>query len=39
MDEFLLYSIGSFPPLKETIEKLNKLYSLPEVDLKTGEQP
>lgn len=34
MDEFLLYSIESFPPLRESIDKLNKLYNAEEIDTK-----
>jgi hypothetical protein len=34
MDELLLYSIQSFPPLPESIDKLNKLYNAPEIDPK-----
>ncbi|MFH0708788.1 MAG: HDOD domain-containing protein [Pseudomonadota bacterium] len=34
MDEFLLYSIESFPPLRESIDKLNKLYNTEEIDIK-----
>ena len=34
MDEFLLYSIESFPPLRESIDKLNQLYNAEEIDSK-----
>lgn len=34
MDEFLLHSIESFPPLRESIDQLNKLYRTEEVDTK-----
>lgn len=34
MDELLLYSIESFPPLRESIDKLNKLYNAEEIDTK-----
>lgn len=38
MDKFLLYSIESFPPLRESIDKLNKLYNASEVDTKAIER-
>lgn len=38
MDDFLLYSIESFPPMPESITKLNELYSHPEVNSKAVEQ-
>ena len=34
MDEFLLHSIESFPPLRESIDQLNMLYAAEEVDTK-----
>jgi HD-like signal output (HDOD) protein len=38
MDEFLLYSIESFPPLRESIDQLNKLYNVQEIDSKAIER-
>jgi HD-like signal output (HDOD) protein len=38
MDNFLLYSIESFPPLRESIDKLNKLCSADEIDTKVVER-
>ncbi len=38
MNESLLYSIESFPPLRESIDKLNKLYSADEIDIKAIER-
>jgi HD-like signal output (HDOD) protein len=37
MNKFLLHSIESFPPLRESIHKLNKLYSANEIDSKAIE--
>jgi HD-like signal output (HDOD) protein len=37
MDDFLLYSIESFPPLRESITKLNELYARPEINSKEVE--
>lgn len=34
MDAVLLYSIESFPPLRESIAKINALFSAAEIDLK-----
>lgn len=38
MDDFLLYSIESFPPLRESIMKLNDLYTAEEIDIKAIER-
>ncbi|MDD2829538.1 MAG: HDOD domain-containing protein [Sulfuricurvum sp.] len=38
MDDFLLYSIESFPPLRETILKLNDLYNAEEINNKAVER-
>lgn len=38
MDDFLLHSIESFPPMPESITKLNELYAHPEVDTKAVER-
>jgi HD-like signal output (HDOD) protein len=37
MDDFLLYSIESFPPMPESITKLNELYARPEINSKEVE--
>ncbi len=37
MNKSLLYTIESFPPLGESIDKLNKLYSAAEIDSKAIE--
>jgi HD-like signal output (HDOD) protein len=34
MDSILLYSIESFPPLRESINKINALCTRGEIDLK-----